>query len=202
MSNLYVVPTGRQFAIEYLTAKQDTVAPSRMLNMSIEHRVPEWFVPSLRQVVSVPLPSLKAADFCFLRPSILAAIVAIRDQIDAHRRKILRDKPSPWFMDRSKTHCLRPGTCSSEFRQRWESIGEKMLLSDTWYSGRTILDAVTHSLSDPYDFCHECPILFEAALSKELLEEESIIGDRVTELYNSNQFMNVDGTEGGIDPNI
>jgi hypothetical protein len=61
---------------------------------------------------------------------------------------------------------------------------------------------MAHSLSDSYDFCNECPILFKAALSRELLEEERIIGDRVTELYSSHEFMNADGTEGGIDPNI
>lgn len=168
---------GRKFAIRGIERQQ--VSAMRLLRMSRQYRVKQWFTASLLELFEVPLFMYEQVGVHTLETALYTRIVRTRCVVEASRRWLLSNPPDPLRMD----PCALNKPCHHAIVRVWDTVTRQMLLADEWHSADSIQEATSESLSREATEtpCSDCVADYMAKLAT-AFEDDSIHNDALDEL--------------------
>ena len=96
LSDLYVVPSAREFVVDKLSSSDTKVSPARLLSMSIKYKIPDRFQHNFKKLVSLNLHTLEVRDLAAIPPILLSALLTIQNQVYGFRLYLLKIEVPQW----------------------------------------------------------------------------------------------------------
>lgn len=160
MSDMYDSPRGREFAVRKLTELSHVAGPTRMLALSIQYGVQQWFKPSFEALASFPLQRQSEDELRRLPADVLDALSSVRQSISAERHQLINNHPPVYRVASTAIMCSNDGTCSGPMMRLWRDVGHALLIGEPYQCARSILDRLSTASREEVAICGECQRFF------------------------------------------
>lgn len=163
-----------------LSDEQDTISPTRLLRMGVEHRVPQWISPAFIKLASSPLHTQPSVSLDMIPRVIVSELLSVQRATQAVRQGILEKKP-PIYSSRISSKKCKGHQCVDLMNALWDSIAEPLFRGADWYPAAKVHNSL-FVVVETTEICSPCVSTFRYHYGRFLGQEEALIREAANNL--------------------
>ena len=185
---MYASQTGFRYAVWRLS-RSPAPAP-RLLALSIQYRVWQWFVPAFRAMASSPLEVWETSDLQRLPPYTLRNVKAIRRSLIAMRKPLVELRPTVYMSFAFSPLCTQnpQGSCVYPMMQLWNATAQPLIVDKTWHTANELRRKISKAIYHSEDICLACRPFFKRNYCISLVKEERLVRVGAARAYEREGF--------------